>query len=138
MPTVNNVTLGPGANGNHFANFIAAVRNRRQADLNADILEGHYSSALCHLGNISYRLGQQVPFYPRTQTVAGNEAATETLARLEQHLRDNSVLLQDTTIRVGPMLEFDAQQERFTNSAAANAMLTRQYRAPFTLPAVST
>ena len=29
---------------------------------NADILEGHYSSALCHLANISYRLGEEVPF----------------------------------------------------------------------------
>jgi predicted dehydrogenase len=136
LPNINGVTLGPGGS-NHFGNFIAAVRNRRQEDLNADILDGHYSSALCHLANISQRLGQQVPFYPRTQTVAGNEAATETLARMEQHLRNNNVLLQDTTLRVGPLLEFNAQQERFTNSEAANAMLSRNYRAPFTLPSVN-
>ena len=37
---------GPG-NG-HFGNFIAAVRSRKVEDLNADILEGHYSAALCH------------------------------------------------------------------------------------------
>ena len=43
--------------GNHFTNFVEAVRSRRRDDLNADILEGHLSSALCHLGNISYRLG---------------------------------------------------------------------------------
>src|ERR1700722_18608174 len=42
--------------GDHFANFLAAVRSRKAEDLNADILEGHLSSALCHLGNISYRL----------------------------------------------------------------------------------
>jgi predicted dehydrogenase len=135
MPQVNNITMGPGGS-NHYGNFIAAVRSRRQADLNADILEGHYSSALGHLANISYRLGQQTAFAPRTQTVNGNEAATETLARLEQHLRDNSVMLQDTTLRVGPMLEFNAQTERFTNNEQANALLTRNYRAPFTLPAV--
>ncbi len=136
LPQVDNVSIGPG-NGNHYANFIAAVRSRRQDDLNADILQGHYSSALCHLGNISYRLGQQAPFYPRPQVVSGNAAATETLARLEQHLRNNDVLLQNSSLRVGPILEFDAQQERFTNSPAANAMLTRTYRAPFTLPAVN-
>src|SRR5205823_6136485 len=45
----------------HFANFVAAVRSRRREDLHADILEGHYSSALCHLGNISYRLGAEQP-----------------------------------------------------------------------------
>ena len=43
----------------HFGNFVKAVRSRRVEDLNADILEGHLSSALCHLGNISYRLGQK-------------------------------------------------------------------------------
>ena len=37
----------------HFANFIAAVRSRKQKELKADILEGHLSSALCHTGNIS-------------------------------------------------------------------------------------
>ena len=44
--------------GDHYGNFLKAVRSRKHEDLNADILEGHLSSALCHLGNISYRLGQ--------------------------------------------------------------------------------
>ncbi len=47
--------------GDHFGNFIDAVRSRKSEDLNADILEGHLSSALCHLGNISYYLGTKVP-----------------------------------------------------------------------------
>jgi hypothetical protein len=48
----------------HFANFLSAVRSRKHTDLNADILEGHLSSALCHLGNISYRLGTKIPLMP--------------------------------------------------------------------------
>jgi hypothetical protein len=44
--------------GDHFENFLKAVRSRKVSDLNADILEGHLSSALCHTGNISYRLGK--------------------------------------------------------------------------------
>ena len=59
-------SAGRGEDG-HFGNFIAAVRSRKTADLNADILEGHYSSALCHLANISYRLGEQVPFNTQTK-----------------------------------------------------------------------
>ena len=47
------------AGGNHFANFVKAVRSRKKEDLNADIHEGFLSSSLCHLGNISYRLGQK-------------------------------------------------------------------------------
>src|SRR5262249_44657714 len=43
---------------NHFGNFIKAVRSRKKEELNAEIEEGHLSSALCHLGNISYRLGE--------------------------------------------------------------------------------
>ena len=43
--------------GDHYGNFIEAVRSRDAKSLNAEILEGHLSSALCHLGNISYRLG---------------------------------------------------------------------------------
>ena len=46
----------------HFDNFVAAVRSGKQEDLHADIEEGHVSSALCHLGNISYRLGTEMPF----------------------------------------------------------------------------
>ena len=63
MPLASIVKLEPErrpGNG-HFGNFIAAVRSRKVEDLNADILEGHYSAALCHLANISYRLGQEVP-----------------------------------------------------------------------------
>src|SRR4051795_12698516 len=39
-----------GEDKHHFANFIKAVRSRSIKDLNADIEEGHLSSALCHLG----------------------------------------------------------------------------------------
>jgi len=43
----------------HHENFINAVRSRKPSDLHAEILEGHLSSALCHTGNISYKLGRQ-------------------------------------------------------------------------------
>src|SRR5260221_12883057 len=43
--------------GDHYGNFVSAVRSRNYKELNADIQEGHLSIALCHLGNIYYRLG---------------------------------------------------------------------------------
>ncbi len=64
---------GPGKG--HFGNFIAAVRSRKTADLNADILEGHHSAALCHLANISYRLGELVPFNSKTKAFGDNKVA---------------------------------------------------------------
>ena len=67
---------GPGKG--HFGNFIAAVRSRKVEDLNADILEGHYSAALCHLANISYRMGTEVPFNKSTGAFGDDKEAYET------------------------------------------------------------
>ncbi len=67
---------GPGKG--HFGNFIAAVRSRKVEDLNADILEGHYSAALCHLANISYRLGEEVPFSKSSGAFGDDKEACET------------------------------------------------------------
>jgi predicted dehydrogenase len=74
----------------HFANFIDAVRGRDYKKLNADVEVGVAAAAMCHLANISYRLGsRKLAFNPQTWT--------------------------------------------FTD-AAANRMLTRNYRAPYIVP----
>src|SRR5690606_30110774 len=67
-----------GSDSLHYENFLKAVRSRNYQDLNADIEEGHLSSALCHLGNISYRLGS--PLMPSDARVAlgDNKDAQET------------------------------------------------------------
>jgi predicted dehydrogenase len=119
----------------HFGNFIRAVRSRRREDLNADILEGHLSAALCHLANISYRLGQPQPFSERTRAFGDDREAYETLARTEQHLRDNRVPLDRTSYRLGRRLTVDVRAERFTGDDEANRMLTRPYRRGFEVPA---
>jgi predicted dehydrogenase len=84
---------GPGGSGggDHFANFVKAVKARDHKLLNADIEEGHLSSAYCHLGNIAYRLGRKLHINPST--------------------------------------------ESFVNDSEADTMLTRDYRAPFVVPA---
>jgi len=74
----------------HFANFIQCVRTRKVEDLRCDILEGHLSSTMAHLANISFRLKRALKFNPDT--------------------------------------------ERFINDPEADAMLTRKYREPYSLP----
>jgi hypothetical protein len=65
----------------HRKNFIDAMRSRDAGDSHADIIEGHLSSSLCHLANISYRLGRELEFDPETETVTGDDEANEFLSR---------------------------------------------------------
>jgi hypothetical protein len=76
--------------GNHFKDFVDAIRAGDQKLAKGEIREGFYSCALIHLANISYRLGRSLDFDPNTM--------------------------------------------KFVNDAEADAMLTKEYRAPYTLP----
>ncbi len=118
----------------HFANFIEAVRSRKPSDLNADILEGHLSSALCHTGNISYQLGKTHSPEEIREAVNTNKALAEALGRMEQHLAANNVDLKKTPATLGEVLKMDPQTERFIGDRKANTLLTRDYRKPFVVP----
>jgi predicted dehydrogenase len=124
------------APGGAFGSFLRAVRSRKVEDLNADAEKGHYSSALCHLANISYRLGQEVPFNSQTQRLGDNRQVVETFSNLQANLKGVGVKLAETTYRLGRVLTLDPAKERFTGEGAAdaNAMLTRRYREPFVVP----
>ena len=102
--------------------------------LHADIEVGHVSSGLCHLGNISYRLGKRRTYDPKLGKVAGNEFATDALERMADHLKDSGIKFDGKNLRVGRKLDFDAKTERFVNDEEANALLTRKYRKPFVVP----
>jgi len=69
------------AGGNHFANFIDAVRSRKHTDLTAEIEEGAASTVLVHLANISYRLGRTVNFDAKTWSCPGDHEATAMFTR---------------------------------------------------------
>jgi predicted dehydrogenase len=65
----------------HFANFIQAVRSRDAKYLTADAQTGVVSASLCHLANISYRLGRKLTFDPDTRRFAGDADANRMLTR---------------------------------------------------------
>ncbi len=131
LPPVD-VDLGPG--GNHFSNFIAAVRSKRKSDLNAEILEGHYSSALCHLANISYRVGREFPFDTPPKEFTDDDAAMETLDRMKEHLKNNNVNLKETNYVIGRKIYVDKVSEKIVDDPRADALTTRTYREPFVVP----
>ena len=67
--------------GNNWANFIEAVRSRKQSELNAEIEEGAYSATLMHLANISYRVGRSLRVDPATGDVIGDAEAQKLFTR---------------------------------------------------------
>ena len=74
---------GPSRNegGNNWANFIEAVRSRKQSDLNAPIEEGFMSTVLVHLANISYRVGRTLEFDAEHLTCKGDPEASGMFTR---------------------------------------------------------
>ncbi len=117
----------------HVANFIAAMRSRKTADLHAEAEIGHISSALCHLANISYRLGTETPFDGRTRDLRDKDT-TEAVQRMEDHLRANKLEPKESKYRLGRVLTVDAATETLGTDREANALLTRTYREPFVVP----
>ncbi len=82
--------LAGAGGGNHFGNFISALRSGKRTDLTCDIEEGYRSTILPHLANVAYRVRQD--------------------------------------------LMFDDDSERFIDSKAANALISRDYRQPYVVP----
>lgn len=69
------------AGGDHYANFIKAVRSRKTEDQHGPVETAHLSSALAHLGNISYRLERQLNFDPKTEKFLSDDQANAMLTR---------------------------------------------------------
>jgi predicted dehydrogenase len=69
------------AGQSHFENFLDAVRSRKADSLRAPLEEGHLSTALCHLGNISYRVGRSVTFDQTAERFVGDDEANALLSR---------------------------------------------------------
>ncbi|MCE5303207.1 MAG: Gfo/Idh/MocA family oxidoreductase [Planctomycetaceae bacterium] len=125
--------------GDHFGNFVDAVQTRDPKRLRSDAIEGHLSSALCHLANMSYYLGQRASpgdIQTALAAIKTREDVNDCLDRTFAHLKANRVDLEKTPLSLGPTLRIDTQSETVVGHPDANAMLTRDGggRAPFVVP----
>ncbi len=122
--------------GDHQANFIKAVRSRKISDLNSDILQGHISSSMCHMANISYRIGQQADPEEIRQVLNKDSNALETFENFRQHLSANGVDIKQAKAVLGAKLKMQPENERFTEqfSEQANQLIAEDYRKPFEVP----
>lgn len=131
---------GTGGVKEHASNFIDAVRSRKESDLRGDIEDGHISSALCHLGNISFRTGTLTEPDVVEKILSDSEYSNDAFQRVRRHLENNHIPLNQTLIRTGPRLRIDPSSEQFISDEAmdlgffANRLLKRDYRKPFVVP----
>ncbi len=65
----------------HFRNWIAACRSRKHEELNADVEQGHLSTAVCHLAKISNYLKRSVRFDPASERFINDDEANKLLKR---------------------------------------------------------
>ncbi len=119
---------------NHFQNFIDAVRSRDASTLTGTVEGGHLSSALCHLGNISFMRGEEVSPGQAAGRITWPTTAAGDVERMVGHLSSNGVDFESSGIVAGKILDFDASTERFSNDPQANKMLFRAGRADYVFP----
>jgi hypothetical protein len=86
------------------------------------------------MGNISYRLGQNVSAGQIKERILGRPELLKVYERFRAHLDANGVDLNKITL--GPTLTMDPDTERFTGefSREANQLVSREYRKPFVVP----
>lgn len=118
----------------HYANFIEAVKSRKREHLNAEIWEGHLSSALCHTGNISYRLGKKTAPGAIKEAFKANARALDSFERMADHLKRNEVDIDSDKLTLGPWLSMDPKTEKFIGNTEADDLLRIKYREPFVVP----
>jgi predicted dehydrogenase len=124
----------------HLSAFLAGVRSRNAADLAAEALEGHRSTACCHMANVSHRLGKRSSPEAFRAAIAGDAELADAFERCRAYLHENGVDLNATPATLGPWVSLDEKQGRFVGDCAdaANGLSRREYRKPFEVPELTT
>jgi predicted dehydrogenase len=118
----------------HFVNFVQAVRAADRSLLNAEVEVGHISTAVCHTGNISYRVGQVASAQQQQAALGDDPNWHRTYERFLAHLKANEIDINSAIL--GPWLEVDQQRECFRDHVEANRLVRGTYRDPFVVPEV--
>ena len=118
--------------------FVAAIRSREIADLRPDILQGHLSTAVCHMGNISLACGESMPLTKAAaaQVVRDDAHASAAMERMMRHLEANAIDTKAVNVTLGAKLTMDTKSERFVGegSERGNWFLKDSYREGFVVP----
>ncbi|MCR4413278.1 MAG: Gfo/Idh/MocA family oxidoreductase [Thermoguttaceae bacterium] len=124
---------GPGED--HFVNYVRALRSGKREDLAADVLVGHLSTRITHVGNLSYRVGAPAPVAEARKRIEGTGEFVAMYDRLLEHLKAHEV--DPNTAILGQWLECDTANECIKGHAKANELVRGTYRAPYVVPDLS-
>ncbi|MDD4108439.1 MAG: Gfo/Idh/MocA family oxidoreductase [Prolixibacteraceae bacterium] len=123
--------------GGAFGSFMTACKANDPNKANGNMRVAHYSCTLGHLMNISYRMGEKVPFNAKAGRFGDNTIAFEEFMKIHDIVRDGMGVPVDLAeYNVGPWLEFDGEAEHFVgeNSVEANRLLSDLHRPGFDIP----
>jgi predicted dehydrogenase len=127
--------------GEHRQNFIDAVRAGKPEMARGNVENSHISTCLCHLGNLSYRVGHEQTNAELAEAIRESAPTKEAFGRVLEHLKANQVDVEKTRTVLGPLLTVDARRELITgpdrtiaDAANSNPLRKRVGRAPFTVP----
>jgi predicted dehydrogenase len=128
--------------GEHRDNFIKAVQDRKP-NVYGSVDECHYSSALCHIANVSYILGAEKSNAELADAIKADANTKDSFDRMLAHLKANNVDPDGTQTVVGPLLNIDGKKEIFVGSERAivdaankNPLLKREGRGAFKIPRI--
>jgi hypothetical protein len=129
-------------NGAHRKNWIKAIQTRKVT--HGLLEEGHLSTSMCHLANISYLAGAEKANAQLADAVASDLTTKDAYWRMLDHLKSNEVDLDATKPIVGPLLKVDGKTETLSHAEqvvtdAANNCLIRKRtgRKGFEIPQIS-
>ena len=100
-------------------------------------LIGHVSTAVCHTGNISYRLGEKASRKRMRARLAEVPLFLPVFDRFMEHLAAHGIDVDARTVSLGPWLRIDAENERFRGNRAANRLVRGTYRDSYKVPAIT-
>lgn len=123
------ISTFPGSQENHYRNFVDAIIEDNAERLNGNLYDCHVSSGLCHLGNISYRLGAPVgddEIASSLQQLGGPQEITMQLSRLRKNMEFNKC--PDAQFKMGRMLSIDPKNGHILNDPEAAGLMGKTYR----------
>jgi hypothetical protein len=76
------ITKSAGKDDNHVTNWLGCIKTGKRP--NADVSIGHYSAAMCHLGNIARWTGRKLQWDPVKEIFPDDADANQYLDRIRR------------------------------------------------------